>query len=169
MICRVRGSLDGIVDEIIVSVRDERQRDSVFPYIKDTQTFIYDELSNIGPLAGIHSCLKSARGEYVFIVACDMPYVNKQAIEMLFMMAEGHDAAVPARENGLIEPLHAVYRRKPMLEAVEASIEKGERRISSPLSYLKDVVYVPVERIASVDPGLKTFLNINSARDMPPE
>jgi len=168
MICRVREALLPQVDELVVSVRDEGQRDLVFPYLSgDEQTFAYDKLRDIGPLAGVLESLKAARGEYVFIAACDMPYISPGAIAFLFEKARSHDAAVPVGPNDFIEPLHAVYKREPMIRAVEEALGKGERRIASPLKHLKDVVYVPFDEIRAVDPELKTFRNINRAEDMP--
>ena len=72
----------------------------------------------------------------------------------------------PRHENGLIEPLHSVYRSDAALEAVEASIKAGERRIAAPVKRLKDVAYVSDAEIRKVDPELETFLNINEAEDM---
>ncbi len=165
MICRVVDALHGTVDELIVSVRDERQRDLIHPYVGDLK-FVYDEIRDIGPLAGIFAGLERAKGDYVVVVACDMPLINKAAIELLFERARGHDAAVPGHANGLIEPLHSVYKREPMLRAVKGSIEAGEGKISAPLKRLKDVVYVPDADIQKVDPALDTFLNVNRAEDM---
>jgi molybdopterin-guanine dinucleotide biosynthesis protein A len=169
MICRVREALLPVVDELVVSVRDERQRDLVFPFLSEgNHAFAYDRLHDIGPLAGVLESLKAARGEYVFIAACDMPFINSRAIELLFEKARGHDAAVPSGPNDFLEPLHAVYRRGPMIRAVEESLRLGEQRIASPLRHLKDVVYVPFDDVRAVDPELKTFRNINRAEDMPP-
>ncbi len=168
MICHVREAVRPIVDEVVFSFRDEGQRDRVFPYLSGSgDPVVYDELHDIGPLAGVMRALEAARGEYVVIVACDMPFVNPRAIELLFERARGHDAAVPRDAGGFLEPLHAVYRREPMIRAVEASIAAGERRIAAPLKRLKDVVYVPLEEIRKVDPDLKTFLNVNRAEDLP--
>jgi molybdopterin-guanine dinucleotide biosynthesis protein A len=129
--------------------------------------FVYDEIRDIGPLAGVQASLKAARGEYVAIVACDMPFLSGRAIGLLFEKAEGHDAAVPVQKNGFLEPLHAVYRREPMLRAVERSIGRNESRISAPLSHLEDVAFVPVEELEKADPGLRTLLNVNRAEDLP--
>jgi len=169
MICRVKGSLETTVDEVIVSVRDERQRDIVFPYLREELPFVYDEVHDIGPLAGIYSCLKAAKGDYVVVVACDMPFISPEVIRYLFELAKGHDAAVPVQENGYIEPLHAVYRRESMIAAVEEAIRLGKRRISAPIDFLKDVVFVPVDKLKDIDPELKTFVNVNRAEDMPAE
>lgn len=166
MICRVMESLRGVVDEIIISVRDEKQQELVYPIIRDIDNFVYDESHGMGPLSGVRSGLRKARGDYVIIVACDMPYIKKEAVELLFGLAMGHDAAVPMHEDGFIEPLHAVYKRDAMLDAVEHSFKAGEKRIASPLKYLGDVVYVTDEKIKAVDPALRTFLNINKAEDL---
>jgi molybdenum cofactor guanylyltransferase len=165
MICRVIDALSPLVDELVISVRDAPQKDLLFPFISGYE-FVYDEIEGIGPLAGIYAGLKRITGEYVVIVACDMPLINTAAIELLFKEARGHDAAVPGHEGDFIEPLHAVYRREPMLRAVKASIDAGESKISAPLKRLKDVVYVPDETIRKVDPELETFLNVNRAEDM---
>lgn len=165
MICRVIDAMQGVVDEIVISVRDERQRDLISPFV-NVYPFVFDEVHDIGPLAGIDSCLKKIDGEYVFIAACDMPFINKNAIELLFEKAIGHEAAVPRHENGFIEPLHSVYRRDAALEAVEASMRAGERRIAAPVNRLRDVAYVSDAEMKKADPELETFLNINEAEDM---
>jgi len=165
MICRVVDALCPITDELVISVRDERQKDLLYPFIS-CYDFVYDEIKDIGPLSGIYAGLQRVKGYYVVVVACDMPLINTAAIELLFKKAKDHDAAVPAHADGFIEPLHAVYRREPMLNAVKQSIDAGESKISAPLKMLKDVVYVPDEDIKKVDPELDTFLNVNRAEDM---
>ncbi len=165
MICHVIDALSPIVDELIISVRDERQRDLLFPFISGHE-FAYDEVQGIGPLSGVRAGLGRAKGDYVAVVACDMPLISEAAVDLLFKKAEGHDAAVPRHADGLIEPLHAVYKKEPMLRAVKESIAAGERKISAPLKRLEDVVYVPDEEMRSVDGELDTFLNVNRAEDM---
>ncbi len=165
MICRVVDALCPVVDELVISVRDEQQKDLLFPFISGYY-FAYDEVQGIGPLSGIFSGLKRLKGDYVVVVACDMPLINSEAVRLLFERADSHDAAVPRHGDGLIEPLHAVYRRGPMLRAVEESIAAGESKVSAPMKRLKDVVYVPDDAIKAVDPELETFLNVNRAEDM---
>jgi molybdopterin-guanine dinucleotide biosynthesis protein A len=165
MICRAIDSICGAVDEVIISVRDERQRDILAPFVS-SYMFVFDEAEGFGPIAGLRSAFKEAKGDYAVVVACDMPYVSTAAIELLFHRAEGHDAAVPRHDNGLVEPLHAVYRRASMLDAIVASMNAGESRVSAALHRLNDVVYVPVEEIDRVSPDHNTFMNVNRAVDM---
>ncbi|HTY90530.1 MAG TPA: molybdenum cofactor guanylyltransferase [Methanocella sp.] len=165
MICRVIDALCPVADELVISVRDERQKELLFPFIRGME-FVYDPIKDIGPLSGILAGLERARGDYVVVVACDMPLINTAAVRLLFERAQGHDAAVPGHAGGLIEPLHTVYHREHMLRAVKESIAAGESKISAPLMRMKDVVYVPDEEIRRVDPELETFLNVNRAEDM---
>lgn len=165
MICRVIDALRPVTDELVVSARDAGQRDLLIPFIGDLGV-VYDRVRGIGPISGLLAGLERLEGEYVVVVACDMPLISPAAVRLLFEMAAGHDAAVPRHESGYIEPLHAVYRRAPMLEAVRESVAAGERNLSAPVGRLKDVVFVPDGAMRAVDPGLDTFLNVNRAEDL---
>src|SRR3954466_13707327 len=48
-----------------------------------TRRTITDIVPGCGPLGGIHAALAEARGEVVFVVACDMPYLNAAFIAYL--------------------------------------------------------------------------------------
>ncbi|TFH46165.1 MAG: molybdenum cofactor guanylyltransferase, partial [ANME-2 cluster archaeon] len=95
--------LERLVDEVIISVRDDEQKGILEEYTGE-RTIIADHYTDIGPLAGILEGLKEAEGEYVFITACDMPFLDPEVVEMLFQRANGHDAAIPAWENEMLEP-----------------------------------------------------------------
>lgn len=157
--------LDQVVDEIIVSVRDREQEAILQPYAKG-RTIVIDRYPDIGPLAGILEGLKAACGEYVFVTACDMPYIKPGVVEMMFNSVQGHDAAIPVRENGVMEPLHAVYRTKPMVSETKKAIDRNDRIILAPVFKLHEVVYVDVDKIREIDPGLKTFMNINTMEEL---
>ncbi|MCX9024967.1 MAG: molybdenum cofactor guanylyltransferase [Candidatus Methanoperedens sp.] len=157
-------SLEKVVDNLIISVRDRAQGElleSRFPGF----SFAYDMHKNTGPLAGILSGLLLSRDEFCFIAACDMPFINDKVVKMLFQKSEFHDAAIPRWEDGFLEPLHAVYRCKPMILETKKAIESGETIILAPVFKLK-VNYVGIEEIKKLDPDLKTFMNINTPEDM---
>ncbi|MBA1341360.1 MAG: Molybdenum cofactor guanylyltransferase [ANME-2 cluster archaeon] len=157
--------LEGMVDEIIVSVRDDRQKQLLKEYTTD-HIVVVDKYANTGPLAGILEGLGAAVGEYVFVVACDMPFINIGVVEFLFKSAKGHDGALPVGDDGIYEPLHAVYRTGPMLASTEKSIEQGERFILAPIFDLEDMVFIEMDKIRELDPKLNTFLNINTLEDI---
>jgi molybdopterin-guanine dinucleotide biosynthesis protein A len=157
--------LERLVDEVIISVRDDEQKCFLVEYTGE-RTIIADHYTNVGPLAGILEGLKAADGEYVFITACDMPFLNPEVVEMLFKRAKGHDAAIPVWDNEMLEPLHAVYRNGPMAIETEKAIKNGDKIALAPVFNLKDVVLVDMEDVRVIDPGLRTFININTQEDM---
>ena len=157
--------LEGIVDEIIVSVRDDGQKQLLKEYMTGREVVV-DKYKNMGPLAGILEGLEAAGGKYVFVVACDMPFLNVEVVELLFKRAQGHDGALPVRGDGIFEPLHAVYRTGPMLAETKKAIEQGERFILAPIFNLDDMVLIEMDEISKLDSKLKTFLNVNTLEDI---
>ena len=156
--------LEKSVDEIIISVRDEAQGKllkTIFPNLR----YACDKYENTGPLAGILSGLSICKYEYCFIAACDMPFINENAVKFLFDKCRDHDAAIPQHADSTIEPLHAVYNCNSMIKETKRSLENNETTILAPISRM-NVNYVPVEEIRKTDPDLKTFMNINTWEDI---
>jgi molybdopterin-guanine dinucleotide biosynthesis protein A len=163
LITLVIESLEKIVDNIIISVRDEAQGELLNSRISGCW-FAYDAYKNRGPLAGVLSGLYACKDEYCFIAACDMPFINSKVVKMLFKECEEFDAAIPCWKYGLLEPLHAVYRCESMIKETKKAIEKGENIILAPVSKLR-VNYVAVDDIKKIDPKLKTFMNVNTPEE----
>jgi len=109
---------------------------------------------------------KKAKGEYIFVTACDMPFIDKEVVKFMFKCAEGHDAAVPVHNDGSMEPLCSVYRVEPMLPLIESSIQANRKFILSPVFELDDVVKVNIELLKEFDPQLKSLININTLEDL---
>lgn len=157
--------LEEVVDNIIISVRDRAQGELLDAALSREYRFAYDDHRNIGPISGILSGLSICEDEYCFISACDMPYINANVVDLLFEKSKNYDAAIPRREDGFLEPLHAVYRCAPMIRETKKAIEKGEKIIIAPI-FRMNVNYVPVNDIRKLDPDLRTFININSNEDI---
>ncbi|MDP2768094.1 MAG: molybdenum cofactor guanylyltransferase [Candidatus Methanoperedens sp.] len=164
LIAFVIENLKKVVDNVIISVRDREQGELLKFHLSGCR-FAYDTYKNRGPLAGILSGLEACEYEYCFIAACDMPFINENVVKMLFGKSEDYDAAIPRWEDGFIEPLHAVYRCKPMIRETEKAIESGETIILAPIFRL-NVNYVGIDEIKKSDPYLRTFMNINTPEDI---
>jgi len=113
----------------------------------------------LGALAGLHAGLHHSRTEQIFVVACDMPYLNTEVIRAL--LARRHQAAViiPESDHGL-EPLHAIYSRS-CLPHMEAALLSGRRRIISFFPHVS-VLRFEQSRMAAIDPEACSFSNINT-------
>jgi molybdopterin-guanine dinucleotide biosynthesis protein A len=70
-----------------------------------------DIIKNKGPLGALYTALSVAKKEYVFCVACDMPYPNNCLIFRMLQanLGNAYDCLVPRGPKGL-EPLFALYR-----------------------------------------------------------
>ncbi|HML27146.1 MAG TPA: molybdenum cofactor guanylyltransferase [Methanomethylovorans sp.] len=60
--------LQPLVDEVIISVRDQKQQEIFSRFVKGV-VFLCDKYQGRGPLAGILEGMRAASGNYVFVVA----------------------------------------------------------------------------------------------------
>lgn len=157
---RLIGSLENVVDEIILVARDPEQckrfRDL------DTVRCITDIRTGIGPIGGLHAGALAARGDYIFLSACDMPCVETAVVSYLFEAIGDYDAAIPSWNAEMLEPLHAVYRRSAILGYLESHTSLSLR----PMIRSINTRYVPVTELRQFDPELTTFTNINKIEEL---
>ena len=116
--------LSSLTDDVLVVRATDVARDGGTQRIGPR--VIADLVPGCGPLGGLHAALVEARGDTVFVVACDMPYVTAPFIAYLFSLASDVDIVVPQTERGY-HPLCAVYSRA-CLEPVAARL--AERRLA---------------------------------------
>ncbi|GAB7012378.1 molybdenum cofactor guanylyltransferase [Halolamina salina] len=177
MIRRVADRLEPVVDEVVVNCRDDQRaaiEDALSGYEQPTN-FALDPETDQGPMAGIRNGCRAATGEYTAVVACDMPFVDPDAISYLFDRASGEieppadaddegtppfDGAVPRLGDGWYQTTQAVYRPDAMADACDAALERGDRKILAPLEDLTYAVVSEAELEAVTD--LTTFENINT-------
>ena len=93
--------------------------------VPDT-TVLPDLTLGTGPLGGLHTALRAVTTPWVFVVACDMPFVAPALVRAMARLATVHadSDAVALRTTHGVEPLHAVYQRS-CLAAVEQRIGTG--------------------------------------------
>ncbi|NTW91974.1 MAG: molybdenum cofactor guanylyltransferase [Methanoregulaceae archaeon] len=163
---RLIESLSPVVDEIVLVAKNPEQCER-FSHLYDVRC-VHDIKKGIGPIGGIHAGVIAARGDLLFICACDMPCVSTKVVHRLFESIGDYDAAIPSWNPDMLEPLHAVYRKKPLVKYLE-----NHESLS-----LRDMVvslhsrFISIEELRSDDPTLISFTNINKLEDlegMPPE
>jgi molybdenum cofactor guanylyltransferase len=156
MIEHVLRSLKAVCRDIII-VTNSPQSYEAYGVVVVTDAF-----DMRGPLTGIYSGLQKSADEYNFVVACDMPFLNPDLMAYMAGLAEGYDIVVPA-VDGMLEPLHAVYR-KGLVPVIEAQIMQRKQRIRE-LFGNQRVRYVAEEEIDRFDPARKSFKNLNTPRE----
>lgn len=115
-----------------------------------------------GPMTGIFTALLNSSYSRVFIVACDMPFINRALIEYMVSDRGDYDAVVPVYRNRM-EPLFALYWRR-----LRASMEQAilDRRVGMKDFLMnKRVKYIKRGDIKDMDPEARSFVNINTLED----
>jgi molybdopterin-guanine dinucleotide biosynthesis protein A len=166
-------NVEGVVDQVFVCVNDEARK-AIY-----TQTLNAHELGRVkvvvdekvdhisGPNVAIMSGLKAAEADYCLTLPCDMPFLKAHVAEYLLSEAEGFDVAVPMWPNGRLETLLMVLQRQTALEIAEAlCLLKRPRSDDIPRGANKTLLVSPLKKIKSLDPELKSFININSKEDL---
>ncbi|MDF1541828.1 MAG: formate dehydrogenase accessory sulfurtransferase FdhD [Anaerosomatales bacterium] len=131
--------------------------------LADEVTVLTDEVPYQGPLGGLVTALKEAPDEWVLAVAADMPYLSEAVVQALWDARDGADAVMPVTPEGP-EPLLALYSRA-CLPAARRVLATGRRRLVAIFSEI-NAVEVPIESLRSVDPELRSFLNVNTPEEL---
>lgn len=152
-------TLEEIFDEIIIVTNTPNE----FVLEKDKYILTADIIKNIGPLGGIHSALLTTSKESVFIVPCDMPYLNLDLIkkEIIIFKQIDCDVIVPRIDNYL-EPIHSIYKKK-IVTKLETYLE------SSNNYYIRDFLNTINVHYMDLEENLlykKIFTNINTPEDL---
>jgi molybdopterin-guanine dinucleotide biosynthesis protein A len=129
---------------------------------------IYDIYKDRGAYSGLHSALSAAKSEWIFVLACDYPFVSEELLKYLAGLIAGvFDAIVATQSDERIQPLCAFYRTKPCLEIVEKIISADEKL--PPLNRIFETVATRLVKFAEVErlpDAERFFLNINSPGDL---
>ncbi len=118
---------------------------------------------NAGPLAGIHTAMRSLPDQNFFITGCDMPLLNPNLIRYLCTRPGNWDVVIPWTDEGP-EPLHALYSRSA-LPAIETAIQGGETKIVDILRNMR-ILKVSMIEILRVVPDFRSVTNINLPDDL---
>lgn len=125
---------------------------------------VHDPDPHAGVLPALAAGLAAATGELCLAVACDMPFVSRALFERLMALQRDADAdVVIPRTADHLEPLHAVYRRAPVLAAIRAALDRGERRM---ISYFPSVRVLEVAAADLAAAGPAPFFNVNTPEDL---
>ncbi|MBC7225864.1 MAG: molybdenum cofactor guanylyltransferase [Thermoflexales bacterium] len=156
LIAHVLDRMAGVCDEVLVVAND------IPRYAGLGARVVPDVFPGVGVLGGLHAGLRAAQHDLILAVGCDMPFLNPDLLRAFAAWAEGYDV-VALRRGEQVETLHAAYRRT-CLPAMEAAIRAGERRIISFFPHVR-VRYMAPEETEALDPGLRSFRNVNTPEE----
>jgi len=116
-----------------------------------------------GPMTGIFTSLVNSPTNWVFISACDMPFLNHELILLMSKRRSDCEAVVP-KYNRNIEPLFSFYS-KSLTPSMEAALLKKEISLQVFLKN-KKVKYITTKEIQNIDPEGRSFINLNTPEDL---
>lgn len=130
-----------------------------------------DKFPQSGSLGGIYTALSESATDYCLVLACDMPFVNRNLLEYMAGVERNYDVLVPSlppersdqgsRET--LETLHAIYG-KSCLPAIERQLNAGVFKVIGFFTEV-NVVKLPEEVVQEYDPQLLSFFNTNTPEE----
>lgn len=126
---------------------------------------VFDAIPDCGSLGGLYTGLLSTNLPRAFAVACDMPFLNPGLVRYFAEFDRLADIVVAELATGL-HPMHAVYSQncRPLLESMAQRRDLKIQRL-----FLEPDLLVRIVRereLAPLDPGLRSFQNINTPQDL---
>ena len=166
LILHVLDKVSKIVNESLVVVSSEDQRDTYTSSVSSETKVIIDKYSPRSPVVGALTGFENASGEYSLLLPCDTPFVSKEIVSLLLDLCINRSAVIPRWPNRYIEPLHAVYHTKSALTASKTAYEEKKLDLRSMIANLRGVRYISTLVLQQLDPKLTTFFNVNTLGDL---
>ena len=124
----------------------------------------HDPAPHAGVLPALLTGLRATSADLCLVAACDMPFIRSALAKHLFESCQDHDVCLPYTD-GRPEPMLAVYRRKPCIEAISGALALGHMRMIAFLDDLR-VARLDERDLKAHDPELLSFFNVNEPDDL---
>lgn len=154
LLARVTDRMRPLFANLIVSVRSPRA-DIGLPQVCDAA-------ETSGPLAGVLAGIAAAQTPWVFVLACDMPFIAPPLVEKLAALRGNYQAVVPV-VAGHAQPLAAFYARSALAD-LQAYATGGGRSLRDSLQNLR-VNYADETAFLAHDPQLHSFFDLDTPQD----
>jgi molybdopterin-guanine dinucleotide biosynthesis protein A len=126
---------------------------------------VRDLVPDCGSLGGLYTGLTQATTPSIFVVACDMPFLD-QAVIAQFTSRRATADIVMAKLGGRLHPMHALYGKR-CLPVVEQMIRARQLKIQELVSHASiRVQYVTEADLLTIDPSGRSFQNVNTPADL---
>lgn len=90
---------------------------------------ITDQRAGEGPLAGMEAAMLQSAHEWLWVCACDMPFIDAEAARLMLegvVLTDGR--AVVPQLDGKVHPLHGLYQLAS-LPVLQAQLDAGDGRM----------------------------------------
>jgi molybdenum cofactor guanylyltransferase len=126
---------------------------------------VRDLVPDCGSLGGLYTGLTQATTPYIFVVACDMPFLNQTVIAQFTNRRATADIVI-AKLDDRLHPMHALYSKR-CLPALEQMIRARQLKIQEIVSQSSlRVRYITEADLLTIDPSGHSFYNVNTMADL---
>lgn len=156
MIEKVVEPLQTIFENIII-VTNMPKEYSMLKKVKFVSDCVDMEEKN--SLVGLYSGLIESKTDHVFVIACDMPFINTKLSEYMVDLLQDEDVIIPF-VDGHYQPLYAIYGKRCIPE-FEKLFQRRWYKIIDAFQDLK-IRKITKEEILELDSSMLCFENINT-------
>jgi len=151
--------LRSIFQEVLVVIAQDS------PPLDVDARVVRDLVPDCGSLGGVYTGLTQATAPCIFVVACDMPFLD-QAVIAQFTSRRATADIVMAKLAARLHPMHALYGKR-CLPALEQMIRARQLKIQEMVSHASlRVRYVTEADLLTLDPSGRSFQNVNTPEDL---
>lgn len=151
--------LEKIFDNVILISNDKDK----FKNIK------YEVLQDIvpasGPLGGIYTALNYSTSKYVFVLACDMPFISLNYIKYMMDCLRGQSFhGIVSFNSDHVETLHSFYSQE-LIDTFRNELNKNNFKLFQVIKSC-NFNYVDYEKIREYSKDMSMFTNLNYKADL---
>ena len=153
------GVIRSIFQEVLIVIAQDS------PPLDVDAKVVRDLLPDCGSLGGLYTGLMQATTPWIFVVACDMPFLDQAVIDQFTSRRSTADI-VMAKLDARLHPMHALYGKR-CLPALEQMIQARQLKIQEIVSQSSlRVQYVTEAELLTIDPSWRSFQNVNTPSDL---
>ncbi len=149
--------LSPISDEVLLSTNLPEV------YFKFGLKMVGDIGMSRGPLSGILSGLLNSKSSKMLVVACDMPFIRTEVIELI-LSKEKEAPLIVCSFRGKVHPLIGLYDRALAVK-IEDFLKAGNQRVNHFINTV-DRCIIEESEIKDIDPEGCSFVNINRPEEL---
>ncbi len=154
-----------MVEHVMIALRQVFSHITIISNNKDYSQsglkVIPDLIPDHGPMGGVYTGLKDSFFQLNFFCSCDMPFINKMALDQLLDQAVENQITVPV-VLGKVQPLFAVYPNS-IINDLEQLIHQNRLKM---VGMIGEFVHQKVYFDLFESDLQKQFRNINTKADL---
>ncbi len=147
--------LHSYCDDVMVSCNDP------LLFKGESLNIVADETLGQGPLGGVLTLLKKSSNPWVLILACDMPLLEKEVIDLLLDFIHLKKKVICYQVKDQLHPFPGLYHQS-LIEDLEKRLCQKKYSVRSFIDSLLD----KEKQVLYLDQKDSNFININTKEDL---